>query len=105
MPRYFRIPLEVGRPQRVIVTLGQRDYQLTLRYANVDQGGWLLDIADTTGNPIVLGIPLVTGADLLEQYRHLGFSGRLWVQTMSDPDAVPTFGNLGSDGVVWWVTE
>lgn len=105
MARYFEVPLSVGRPQRLNVRLGQVEYQLTLRYLNVEQGGWLLDIADAIGNPMVLGIPLVTGANLLEQYEHLGFGGRLWVQTLSDPDAVPTFENLGDDGVLWWVTE
>jgi len=105
MASYFRIPFAVGQPQRLTVTLGQVEYQLTLRYLNVDEGGWILDIADAIGKPIVLGIPVVTGADLLAQYKHLGFAGRLWVQTLSDPDAVPTFENLGADGVLWWVTE
>lgn len=104
MPSFFRIPLAAGRPQRFTATLGQVEYELTLRYLNVDEGGWILDIADAIGSPIVQGIPLVTGADLLAQYAHLGFSGRLWVQTLSDPDAVPTFENLGDDGVLWWVT-
>lgn len=104
MAAYFRIPLAVGQPQRLAVTLGQVEYQLTLRYLNINEGGWILDIADAIGMPIVQGIPLVTGADLLAQYTHLGFAGRLWVQTLSDPDAVPTFENLGGDGVLWWVT-
>jgi uncharacterized protein DUF6983 len=47
---------------------------------------------------------LVTGADLLAQYKHLGFTGALVVQTVSNPDAVPTFANLGDDGQVYWVT-
>lgn len=103
LPRYFKIPLAFGTPQRFTITLGQVEYQFTLKYANVADGGWILDIADSIGNPIVQGIPLVTGADLLAQYRHLGFRGRLWVQTLSDPDAVPTFESLGNDGVLWWV--
>lgn len=104
MPQYFRIPLKGGTPQRFTITLGQIEYQLTLRYRNIDQGGWCVDIADAIGAAIIAGIPLVTGADLLEQYKHLNFGGRLWVQTLSDPDAVPTFDNLGSDGLLYWVT-
>ncbi|WP_165667904.1 phage baseplate plug family protein [Metapseudomonas otitidis] len=38
---------------------------------------------------------LVTGCDLLAPYEHLGLGGVLWVQTTADPDAVPTFDNLG----------
>ena len=105
MASYFQIPLETGTPQTINITLGQVEYRLTLRYRNVDQGGWVLDIADERGNEIIDGIPLVTGADLLAQYKHLGFGGRLWVQTLSDPDAVPTFENLGEDGLLYWVTS
>lgn len=106
MPNYFKIPLQqVGVPQKFGITLGGVSYQFTLRYRNIDQGGWILDIADAGGNPIVNGIPLVTGADLVAQYKHLGFGGRLHVQTTSDPDAVPTFDNLGDDALLWWVTS
>jgi predicted Zn-dependent protease with MMP-like domain len=104
MPDVFQIPLKVGTPQRFSITLGQVDYQLTLKHRDINEGGWVLDIADTSGTPILEGVPLVTGADLLAQYSHLGFGGRLWVQTLSDPDAVPTFENLGDDGLLYWVT-
>ena len=68
-------------------------------------GVWVLDIADASGNDILSGLPLVTGADLLAQYGYLGFGGGLWVQTASAPDAPPTFDNLGDDGQVYWVVE
>lgn len=104
MPSYYRIPLKVGTPQYFEATLGGVAYRLTLKYRNVEQGGWCLDIADANGTSIIAGLPLVTGADLLAQHKHLGIGGRLWVQTLSDPDAVPTFENLGDDGVLYWVT-
>ena len=99
------IPLQVGVPQTFTATLSGVSYQLTLQYRNATAGGWVLDIADASGNPIVSGIPLVTGANLLAQYAYLGFTGGLWVQTTSDPDAVPTFTNLGDDGQLYWVTN
>lgn len=105
MSTIFEIPLDVGTPQRFTVTLSQVDYLMTLRYRNVPEGGWILDIADSSGTPIVEGIPLVTGSDLLAQYRHLGFRGALRVQTTNDPDAVPTFENLGAAGKLYWVIE
>jgi predicted Zn-dependent protease with MMP-like domain len=105
MTKYFQIPINVGTPQRFNITLGQVEYQMTLKHWDADDIGWTLDIADGSGNPILDGIPLVTGADLLAQYAHLGFGGRLWVQTLSDPDAVPTFDNLGDDGLLYWVTN
>jgi hypothetical protein len=105
MSTVFEIPLDVGTPQQFSVTLSQVDYLMTLRYRNVEAGGWCLDIADTSGNSIVEGIPLVTGCDLLEQYKHLGFTGSLVVQTTNDPDAVPTFENLGDAAKLYWVIE
>ena len=74
-------------------------------YRNADEAGWALDIADASKTPIVSGIPLVTGCDLLAQYKHLGFAGRMWVQTIDDPDVVPTFDNLGSGCKLFWVSD
>lgn len=103
MSTVFGIPLQVGTPQTFSIALSGVTYQLTFLYRNNDLGGWTVDIADDRGNPIAQGIPLVTGADLLAQYKHLGFGGSLYVQTTSNPDAVPTFDNLGDDGQVYWV--
>jgi hypothetical protein len=104
MSTIFEVPLQVGTPQTLTITLGGIQYELTLIYRNVNEGGWFLDIADQTGTPILQGIPLVTGVNLLEQYDYLEFGGQLWVQTSSDPDAVPTFENIGEDGLLYWVT-
>lgn len=104
MPSIFQIPLQ-QTPQTLRINLGGVDYVLTLKFRNVDTGGWTVDIADSLGNPILQGIPLVTGANLLAQYKYLQFGGSLWVQTTSNPDAVPTFENLGSDGQLYWVTS
>lgn len=37
---------------------------------------WVLDLADSNGSAIISGMPMITGADLLAQYRYinLGFS-------------------------------
>lgn len=104
MSAVFEIPLQVGTPQTFSIALGGITYQLTFLYRNDFSGGWTVDIADSSGNPILQGVPLVTGADLLAQYKHLGFTGALVVQTVSNPDAVPTFDNLGSDGQLYWIT-
>lgn len=104
MANYFKIPL-TPIPQIFSIQLSGVDYRVRLYYVNTDDAGWCMDILNADELPIVNGIPLVTGANLLEQYRHLGFTGRMWVQTASDPDAVPTFINLGIDAQVWWVTD
>lgn len=88
------IPL-TPTPQKLTVLLGNIYYQLNVQYRDIIEGGWFLDIADSTGVAIIQGIPMVTGCNLLEQYDYLGINADLRVQTDHDPDAVPTFTNLG----------
>jgi hypothetical protein len=99
----FEIPLQSG-PQILSITLSGVAYQLTVWWNNQCQS-WMVDIADTNGNPILTGIPLVTGADLLEQFAYLDFGGQLVCQTQNDPDAVPTFANLGTTGNLYWIVD
>jgi len=106
MTSYYTIPVQVGTPQSFSINLGGTTYQLTLQYRNDSvTPSWVLDIADNSGNPIVQGIPLVTGANLLEQYSYLGFNGGLFVLNSSDPDAPPTFENLGGDCLLYFATN
>ena len=100
----YEIPV-TATPQTFLVTLTGTEYRLTLRYLDVDQGGWILNIADTEGTAILSGVPLVTGADLLAQYQHLGFGGSLIVLTAGDTDVVPTFAGLGSESRLYFVTS
>lgn len=104
MSTAFQVPLQVGTPQQLSITLAGVVYQLTLVFRNDPAGGWYLDIADASNTPLLQGLPLVTGADLLAQYAYLKFGGKLVVQTTSNPDAVPTFDNLGADGQLYFVT-
>lgn len=98
----YEVPLSAAN-QRFTIQLGQVDYTFALTYRDVPEGGWVLDIADSAGAPIVAGIPLVTGADLLAQYAHLGIGGSLYVITDADPGAIPTFTNLGSASRLYFV--
>jgi len=104
MANYFEVPLN-PEPQRFTITLGGVDYRLTVQYRQAGGIGWVLDIADANNQPLASGIPLVTGVDLLAQYRHLEFGGRLWVQGAADPDDVPTYEDLGIGSHVFWVTD
>ena len=102
MTQTFEIPL-TPEPQTFAITLASTQYWMTLQYRDAPGGGWVLDIADSANKPILSGIPLVTGADLLEQYGYLNFGGELWVQTDLDPAAVPTFENLGTGSHLYFV--
>ncbi len=104
MGSYYTVPL-IPNPQQFTISLSGITYTFTFNYRNNAQGGWVLDIGDANNNPIAQGLPLVTGSNMLKQLGYLGFSGGLFVQTLTDPDAVPTFANLGSNGLLFYVTN
>jgi hypothetical protein len=92
-----------GVPQRFRIDLSGVGYMLTFQYRDADDGGWVLDIGDPDDVPLVCGIPLVPGEDLLAQYATLGFRGEMWVRSDGTPDAVPTFAGLGTTSHVYWI--
>jgi hypothetical protein len=99
----YEIPT-APRPQRFTISLGGTVYNLKLSWCD-PAACWILDIADAGGALLLAGIPLVTSADLLEQYGYLGFPGELRVQTDGAIDAVPTYENLGTRGHLYFVTQ
>jgi len=100
----YRIPLS-ATPQTFTVGLAGVEYQLTLRWLDADEAGWILDIdLPDGGGDVVHGIPLVTGCDLLAPYAYLGVGGSLVVWS-DDSDATPTESNLGDGVDLWFVTE
>lgn len=131
MPTLYEIPTS-SSPQKFSITLAGIAYNLQLLYHDVNAGqftsnltnistalgldnvgtlvdpnnisSWILDISDQNNNPILVGIPLITGIDLLYQYQYLNFGGALVVSTDGDLSSVPTFGNLGTFGHLWFVT-
>jgi hypothetical protein len=92
---FYEVPLS-GQPQSFQVTMVGVTYSMSITYRDALNGGWMLDIADVSGNPLVAGIPLVTGANLVAQYAYLGFTAELRVASDGVLDAVPTFDNLGT---------
>lgn len=97
----FEIPLS-SQPQTFNVTLVGVEYSFALQWRDTANGGWFLDIADVNGNALLSGIPLVTGVDLLAQFKYMAFGFELWVQTDA-ADAPPTFTNLGSESHLYCV--
>lgn len=94
----FEVPTSPN-PQSFATTFPNGvEYNLRLIYQFTGDNCWLLDISDADLNPLVCGIPLVTGADLLAQYAYLGFGFSLFATTDGDNTAPPTFYNLGSAG-------
>ena len=54
----YVIPL-TPEPQRFSIVLAGRELLLAVRWMDAPEGGWLLDMADAEGVPLVSGIPLV----------------------------------------------
>lgn len=91
----FQIPL-VNTPQSFEIDLAGVTYTLTVKWNDMGQS-WFLDIADSNQVPIASGIPLITGADMLDGLAYLGIQGQLFIYTnaLAVPEAVPTLDNLG----------
>jgi hypothetical protein len=107
---YFNIPL-APEPAAFGITLAGKEYRFTFRWfsspGHVDTGdtlfgSWVLDIEEAEGaEPLIMGIPLVAGCDLLEQYACLEFGGELWV----DGDTPPGLENIGTEVELVFITE
>lgn len=97
----YIIPL-TPEPQAFGITLAGREYRLTVRWCDAPEGGWLLD-AQSPDNaaPILMGVPLVSGCDLLAPYAYLNFGGELRV----DGDLPPALDTLGVDVNVVFIVE
>lgn len=97
------IPL-IPQNQSFTITLGGIEYTMSVSWRDApnSNGGWVLDLSD--GVNAIQGIPLVTGADLMAQYKYINFPGQLWVQSDFDTQAPPTFDNLGSSSHLYFIS-
>src|SRR6266436_2161193 len=84
------IPL-IPAAQTLQITLSGVKYTLNV-YWNTFSNAWNVDIIGSDGvTPIITSIPLVTGTDLLAQYKYLNFGGQLIAQTDFTVSTPPTF--------------
>jgi hypothetical protein len=97
----FEIPL-APTPQVFTVQLGGTLYNFRIQWCQYAPA-WVLDISDVSDNPILRGVPLVTGTDLLAPFSYLNFNGQLIVKTDHCADDVPGFVDLGSCGRMYFV--
>lgn len=100
----FQVPL-TNVPQTFQIPIGDTTYQVTSKWNNSEEAGWVLDIADQDGNPLAFDIPMITGANLLAGLEYLGISGKLFIFTDGDDNAVPTFDNLGVESNLYLFQE
>lgn len=103
MATTYEFPL---RPemQMIQVVLGDTEYRVRFGWCASPDGGWFIDIADVNGAPIIQGLALTAGENVLQQFDYLGIAGEIRVQTDGDDLTEPTYANLGSSGKVLFVT-
>jgi len=99
----FEIPL-LPQNQRFGIFLSGASYTLEVRW-NKFSNSWSMDVYNVNNLPILLGVPLVTGSDLLAQFAYLGIGGQMIVQSDGDAGAVPTYTNLGSISHLYYVVS
>lgn len=85
------------------VQLNGVTYNMRMLWNSADEGGWTLDIADADMKLLVCGVPLVAGANLLEQYKYLDIGVELFCGTDGDHLIPPTHDNIGSTAHLYWV--
>ncbi|AUU90272.1 hypothetical protein C2U55_14890 [Enterobacteriaceae bacterium ENNIH3] len=66
---------------------------------------WYLDLLNADETPVVLALPMITGADLLAQYAYLDLGFALVVGTDITGQENPTKTDLGITSHLYVVTE
>ena len=98
----YEVPV-TAQAQYFTINLNGVSYDVKLAW-NLSMQCWVIDLTySTTQLPAILGVPLLTGQDLLAQYAYMLFGGQLVVQTDHDSDAMPTLDNLGTLSHLYFV--
>lgn len=92
----YEIPLNNGN-QKFNIRLGGVQYKFQLIYR---VKSWYLDIFDTGENPLIAGLPLVMGDNLLIQHQHI-IKGSLYVLNTNE-DENQAFSDLGTLIKLFW---
>ena len=98
---FLELPLTVDVPhQSFSVQLDGTVYRMRLRY-NSRAGHWTLDLADAAANPLVSGVAVRLGVDLLAQYADDRFpAGKLFAMNWVEAYREPARDDFGSDVVL-----
>ena len=99
----FRIPLQ-PIPQVFDIELNARLFRMVCRW-NPEMPAWTVCLLDgETQKPLVTCLPLVTGSDLLEQFRHLGIEGSLFVYVDggAGTEEIPDLLTLGTEANLYY---
>ncbi|KDA93341.1 phage baseplate plug family protein [Pantoea agglomerans] len=96
------IPLSPDN-QQFTTTINGINYSILTLWR--DEAGWVIDLLNSSSIAIVTGIPLVTGANLLEQFGFLRLGFGLVVVCDDPAQGYPTRDDLGLRSHLLAVTE
>jgi len=88
--------------QAFSISLAGQSFQMAITWRAVF---WCLDIMDSTGADLIKGIPLITGADLLAQYKHLDLGFSLYVGCDNPANENPNESDIGINSHLYALTE
>lgn len=97
-------PLIPASAQEMTITLGNKEYTIRFAWCDSPEGGWFMDLYDLQLNPMIRGIPLTAGENVLQQFDYLEMPGEIRVQVDENPLLEPSFENFGIAGKVVFVT-
>lgn len=95
----YEIPLKPEN-QRLTVLIGETNYNLRVMWCAASET-WVLDISDSNDVPILHGVNLVSGADLLSQHEHLGIGVKMFCGSDGDLLRPPGAADLGITSHLW----
>lgn len=95
------IPLTADN-QTFSISLAGSDYRMQILWR---ESFWCLDINDASNSPVICGIPLLTGYDLLKQYAWLDLGFELHVLCDVSGQENPTQTDMGTLSHLYVVTE
>ena len=100
----YKIPL-TATPQIFTINLANVNY-LMQNVWNTVLKCWLISMKYADNDNFLFdSLPLVTGVDLLEQYKYLGIGGKMFVYTEGHPQETPTLENLGTNSNLYFVVD
>jgi hypothetical protein len=93
---FYEIQLDPEVNSVFTTILNGNQLNMRVRWVEAVDGGWFLDIADSSNAALVLGIPMVPGQNLMRPYGYLGLGFRLWVIVDGGTARDPGWSDWGS---------
>lgn len=102
---FYEIPLTQDPDQNFNCSILLLDKNISLyfrvRYNSMAKY-WVVTVSDSSGNILLDSIPLITGIDLLEQFKHLGIGSAIIVNVGTTLTDSPDDTSLGSRFKLLW---